>query len=331
MKRKLKATQTTARLLLGALAVLCSACSILDPDEPGNLVPKTVMEDSALPSQNINGTRLHLETFGNPSNPVVIFLHGGPGLDYRGLTRLKGLSDDYFLVMFDQRGSGLSQRHDPDEISVEIYCRDLDEIVDYYRGTGTVILLGHSWGCQFAVLYAARHPAKVSRMILIDPGPLTGGDFTTYFKPFFDTDLSQPWVNDWVWGEDFISPDGHARLDYERALGAFNFCPDYHESTTDRMPFWRNGAVAHKTLTEEGIKGNSPSWDFTAGLGAFSGDVLFVRGGLNGVMTDAYMRHVMESYFSHVINTYITIPDAGHDQVWVKAAETQAAIRNFLQ
>jgi proline iminopeptidase len=313
-----------------AYPLLYSGCGLLNPDEPGNLVPKTVAEDPTLPSAEINGTQLHLETLGNPADPTIVFLHGGPGGDYRGLTRLCGLADRCHLVLFDQRGSSLSKRHDPGEISCALYIADLEQIVDRYGGGGPVVLLGRSWGCQYAVMYTAAKPGRVSKLILIDPGPLTGEDYGVYFLPKSATDLTDPWISDWEWSEEFISPDTHARLDYRRMLGALHFNPEFNISKTDVMPSWRLGAVANAVIMSAGMKSGRPEWDFTQGLESFGGEVLFIRGGLNGIMTEEYMEHVMRSYFSHTRNTYVTIPGAGHDQAWVKADETVAAIRSFL-
>lgn len=100
--------------------VALGACDILDPTEPGYLVPPTVAEDSSLPAIEMNGSRFHIQTFGDPANPVIIFLHGGPGGDHRSLLRMGerhdgySLADEYFLVYWDQRGAGLSARHDKD-------------------------------------------------------------------------------------------------------------------------------------------------------------------------------------------------------------------------
>jgi proline iminopeptidase len=55
----------------------------LKTTDPGNLVPRTVDQDPSLPSIIVNGTQLHTEAFGNPADPMVVFLHGGPGSDYR--------------------------------------------------------------------------------------------------------------------------------------------------------------------------------------------------------------------------------------------------------
>ena len=95
------------------LAMLALGAGCLDPGEPGNLVPRTVTEDPTLPQIPINGTRLHAEAFGDPAAPTVIALHGGPGGDYRGMLDLRALADDgYHVVFWDNRGAGLSQRHD---------------------------------------------------------------------------------------------------------------------------------------------------------------------------------------------------------------------------
>jgi len=59
-----------------ALALAGAACDgIHDASAPGNLVPKTVDEDPTLPSLELAGTKLHFETVGDPSKPVIIFLH----------------------------------------------------------------------------------------------------------------------------------------------------------------------------------------------------------------------------------------------------------------
>src|SRR3954465_10264209 len=113
----------TSLLTLTALA-LGAGC--LDPGEPGNLVPRTVVEDPTLPQIQINGTRLHAESFGDPTAPTVMVLHGGPGSDYRSLLNLKALANDgYRVVFWDQRGAGLSQRHDGSSYTLTGYLADL--------------------------------------------------------------------------------------------------------------------------------------------------------------------------------------------------------------
>ena len=86
-------------------------CEEQDLREPGNLVPKTVMEDLSLPSITVNDAKLHSEAFGNPYGTMIVVIHGGPGADYRGMLNCKDfVSNGYRVVFYDQRGSGLSQR-----------------------------------------------------------------------------------------------------------------------------------------------------------------------------------------------------------------------------
>ena len=140
----------TAVLLTVTAGAGLAACDILDPSQPGNLVPRTVDEDPSLPSLALAGTLFHYETFGDASKPVIIFLHGGPGGDYRDQLRLTArydgyaLTDDHFLVLWDQRGSGLSRRHDCGVYNLERMDADLDALVDHVSPGRPVFLVGHS-------------------------------------------------------------------------------------------------------------------------------------------------------------------------------------------
>src|SRR5258706_1244483 len=74
------------------------------------------------------------------------------------------LSKRYTLVRFDQRGTGLSAREVP-EISLEAHVRDLEAVVDAARFE-RFALLGLSQGAAFAIAYAARHPERVSHLVI---------------------------------------------------------------------------------------------------------------------------------------------------------------------
>jgi pimeloyl-ACP methyl ester carboxylesterase len=88
--------------------------------------------------------------------------------------QLIGLFSPHFrYVTYDARGCGLSQRK-VDEISFDAWIRDLEAVVDSL-GIDRFDLLGASQGAAVAVAYAARHPERVSRLILM------GGFATSYF------------------------------------------------------------------------------------------------------------------------------------------------------
>ena len=210
------------QLVAAALvAVTLVACDIVDPNEPGLLVPRTVDEDSSLPSIFVNGTQLHAETFGNPNDPMIVVLHGGPGGDYRSLLNCSKFSEDgFFVVFYDQRGSGLSRRHDKGSYSVQLFIDDLDAVIRHYRQgpNQKVILMGLSWGAMLATAYVNTHPADISGVVLMEPGGFTWHDTEEYIKrvrsmkPFDETS------NDYVYLDQILTGDDHNELDYKAGL-----------------------------------------------------------------------------------------------------------------
>jgi pimeloyl-ACP methyl ester carboxylesterase/DNA-binding CsgD family transcriptional regulator len=77
---------------------------------------------------------------------------------------VEDLSKRYRLLRFDQRGNGLSDRKVP-EISLEAHVRDLEAVVDA-AGFERFALLGLSQGAAIGVVYAVRHPERVSHLVL---------------------------------------------------------------------------------------------------------------------------------------------------------------------
>jgi pimeloyl-ACP methyl ester carboxylesterase/DNA-binding winged helix-turn-helix (wHTH) protein len=83
---------------------------------------------------------------------------------------LTELSRDHTLVRYDERGCGLSDR-DVDDLSFDAWVADLEAVADEL-GLERVPLLGISQGCAVAVAFAARHPDRVSRLVLYGGFPL---------------------------------------------------------------------------------------------------------------------------------------------------------------
>ena len=309
-------------------------CDAMSPSEPGNLVPATVAEDASLPAIEMNGTRFHLETMGNPGNPVIVFLHGGPGGDYRGLLRLanryngSALTDEYFLVFWDQRGSGLSARVGKSELTIESYVNDLNTLVNRFSPEKPVLLIGESWGGMFATRYINEFPQRVAGAVLIEPGPLDGPTMERLEDDIAGFSLGSEWVNDLVWNSQFLSPDDHARMDYERMLGVKDGQPRFHLDNVNPEVAWRQGAAANKYLMEDGQDRNGKfDYDFTTNLSAYTTPVLFMAGSLSEVLGESLQRQQVLQYPSAALQV---VTGAGHDLAWVKAAEVLTHVRSYL-
>jgi len=77
---------------------------------------------------------------------------------------LKPLVARHTVVQYDGRGSGLSDRGLKD-YSVEARLRDLEAVVDAAK-LDPFALYGISAGCEVVIAYAARHPKRVTRIVL---------------------------------------------------------------------------------------------------------------------------------------------------------------------
>ncbi len=77
---------------------------------------------------------------------------------------LDGLGDGQTVIRYDERGCGLSDR-DVGDLSVDTWVADLETVVDA-AGLDRFALLGVSQGAAIAIVYAARHPERLTHLIL---------------------------------------------------------------------------------------------------------------------------------------------------------------------
>lgn len=83
---------------------------------------------------------------------------------------LRQLAARFHLVRYDERGTGLSDWN-VGEISLDAFVRDLETVVDEL-GLERFVLLGISQGAAVSIAYAARHPDRVSRLVISGGYPL---------------------------------------------------------------------------------------------------------------------------------------------------------------
>jgi pimeloyl-ACP methyl ester carboxylesterase/DNA-binding winged helix-turn-helix (wHTH) protein len=115
-----------------------------------------------------DGVRLAFATVGD-GPPLVKVANWLSHLDYDWESPLwrhwwHDLSARHRLVRYDERGCGLSD-WEVDDFSLETWVTDLGTVVDA-AGLDRFPLLGISQGGPVAILYAARHPERVSGLVL---------------------------------------------------------------------------------------------------------------------------------------------------------------------
>lgn len=101
---------------------------------------------------------------------------GKPILCIHGLTAncrfwdclASALSPRHRVIAMDLRGRGLSDKP-PTGYSIERHCKDILTLMDD-QGLERPVLMGHSLGAFISLVFAAKHPQKASRLILVDGG-----------------------------------------------------------------------------------------------------------------------------------------------------------------
>jgi pimeloyl-ACP methyl ester carboxylesterase len=112
--------------------------------------------------------RLAYRVWGAPSAPPAVLLHalGEESSDWVPVA--EAFADSRRVYALDLRGHGASDWTGP--YTIEQLTADLAAFLDALS-LGCVTLGGHSLGAAPSYLYAARFPARVTRLVLEDPAP----------------------------------------------------------------------------------------------------------------------------------------------------------------
>jgi pimeloyl-ACP methyl ester carboxylesterase len=101
----------------------------------------------------------------NTANPILIYLHGGPGTPVMPLFRYfqAPLENHFIVVQWEQRGAGksFSWKIPKETMTIEQFISDLNELIEILRkrfNKEKIYLMGHSWGSVFGTYLVQRHP-----------------------------------------------------------------------------------------------------------------------------------------------------------------------------
>ncbi len=162
-------------LLLVIIGIIVVVILITILNSPGKLTP--LKDDKGEPIKDsisekvwveINGIKQGMFIRGeNPQNPVVLYLHGGPGtplLQFISYLEKNERLEKYFNVCYwDQRGSGMTyaKSTDPSTMTLDQMVEDTREVTEYLKtrfGQEKIYLIGHSWGSYLGVKTIEKYP-----------------------------------------------------------------------------------------------------------------------------------------------------------------------------
>ena len=120
--------------------------------------------------QGAHGLQLHLLEWSR-QGPALLFLHGFGHSARVWDDFVPGVASRYRTLALDARGHGDSD-HDPGyRYHHAGITRDIESVVDALA-LETLSLVGHSMGGYASIRYAAHHPERVAKLVLVDAGPV---------------------------------------------------------------------------------------------------------------------------------------------------------------
>lgn len=270
---------------------------------------------------------LYFVAYGQPGPPPLLVLHGGPGADHAYLLpQMLDLARDHELLLYDQRGGGRSKTDDRAPITWRTHVDDLDRLVGEL-GAEPLAIVGYSWGGLLAMLFAIEAAAertrhKPSRLVLIDPAPVTRAyreDFEREFQrrqsagsvARLRTELAASGLRE-------HDPDAYRQRAFELSVAGYFADPS---ATHDLTPFRVIGRVQQSVWESLG------DYDLLAGgqLDSVHVQTLIVHG-----RQDPIPLASSEAAARAMGATLVVLEGSGHVPYVEQPAALFAAVRDFL-
>lgn len=113
------------------------------------------------------GVRLHHLDWGNEGRHPVVMVHGSRLHAHVWNDFGRRFRDRYHIVAVDQRGHGDSGWCQNRDYQLEDFYEDLKAVIAA-RKLKRFTLVGHSLGGRVSLMFAARHPELLDRLVLVD-------------------------------------------------------------------------------------------------------------------------------------------------------------------
>lgn len=264
---------------------------------------------------------------GRPGTPLLA-LHGGPGGTSCRFEALAPLAADRPVILYDQLGSGRSER--PTDTTLWQLPRFVEEVDAVRRGLGLtrIHLLGSSWGGALAAEYMlAARPEGVASVIFSSPL------------------ISTPrWIADADSLRELLPEPVPQALDVHEAADTLD-SPEYAAATDSlyarhvrRLPVTPEplceGVTSNREIylqmwgpTEFRATGSLRTWSRAEQLGEITVPTLFIAGEY-----DEAVPATLETFRASMPDArLVVIPEAAHGVIREKTAEYVAAVAAFLR
>jgi len=117
-----------------------------------------------------NGQKLHYVESGDPSKPLLLFVHGFPEFWYTWRHQIRYFNKNYHVVAMDMRGYNDSGK--PSGVSSYLMEYLIDDIKGLVEGLNVskFTLVAHDWGAAVSWTFAATYPEMLEKLVILN-GP----------------------------------------------------------------------------------------------------------------------------------------------------------------
>jgi pimeloyl-ACP methyl ester carboxylesterase len=260
--------------------------------------------------------------------PPLVCVPGGPARASEYLEDLAGLSERRRLLRVDLRGTGMSPLPaDRDSLAFHRLADDL-EVVRESQGLDAMDVIAHSAGGFVTLAYAAKHPERLGRVVLVTPSGKPFGDVEADIAAIRASRSDEPWYAEAaaVEAELKLMPE-RMRQRFDPQLRVFGYArwderSQAHAESTDRQMSMR--AMAAFVPGPE----VAAEFDLRERLKALEAPVLVIVGALDGI-TGVKAGHLVADMLPNA--TVVELPNASHNP-WIDCPEEfRQTVVSFLE
>jgi len=279
---------------------------------------------------DLGGLRYHYldEGAGDP----VVMVHGNPSWSfyYRNLVENLAGTGSYRAIAVDHIGCGLSDKPDDSRYDYTLNRRvdDLEALLESLELRENLTLVLHDWGGMIGMTYAARHPERIARLVILN----TGAFHLPASKPF-------PWPL-WVCRD---SPLGAWMV---RGLNAFcrgtastwvgcthhPMPPEIRAAYLAPYDSWANRIAIHRFVQDIPLRSGDRNYDLVTQvqdkLSLFADIPTFIAWGMKDFVFD---HHFLDEWIRRFPSAEVhRFPKSGHYILEDEAEAVVPLIRTFL-
>lgn len=261
----------------------------------------------------LDGMRLHLRDSGPKEAPAVILIHGFGGSLHSWEPWAQGLSRDHRVIRFDLPGCGLTAPDPTNDYTDARTLQLLMALMDRLH-IARASIVGHSIGGRIAWTFAATHPERMDKLVLVAPDGFASPGFEYGRAP--EVPMSAELMR-------FVLPKPLLRMSLEPAYGNAAFLSDalttrYHDLML--APGSRDALLARMRQTT--------LVDPVPLLQRIQAPTLLVWGEADAMIPITNASDYLKA-MPHA--TLVSLPGVGHLPQEEAAEKSIAAVRDFLK